>query len=892
MADNFGLKIGVEGEREFKNALKDINQSFKVLGSEMNLVAAQFDKQDKSIQAITARNAVLNKEIDQQKEKISTLQSALKNATDSFGENDKRTKEWATQLNNAQAELIGMERELDKNNKALEENADGFDDAEKEADQFGDEVQEAGEKSDKAGGKLEKLGAIAKGIGVALGAAISALGAAVGVAAKKINETTQVYANFEDSMLQVAATMGMTAEEIQSGSESYKLLEKAAKDAGANTRYSASEAADALNYLALAGYDAEKAAATLPNVLNLAAAGGMSLATASDLVTDAMSALKMETSEIDVFMDQMAKTAQKSNTNVQQLGEGMLVCAGTVNSTGQKLGTMNTSLGILADNGIKGSEGGTKLRNMLLSLASPTDKAKEQLNKLGISVYDNNGNMRQLNDIMSDLNGELGTLSQEERTNALNDIFNKTDLNAVNALLGATTGRFDELSAAIVDSKDAAKNMAETMESGLAGAERSWKSALEGMQIEIGGLFAGMKQGILKDATEIVRTFTQNLQEAEGDWTKIGAAVGTLLQDIIHKAAEMLPQIVEIGMQVVSMLGQAIIDNLPVIVEVASDVVITLLEGIIAALPAVTEGALQLLLALVDGIIANLPALTQAAVRMIATLVGGIGDALPELIPAIVEAVVLIATTLVENMDLILEAAGKIIVGLATGLINALPKLVEMLPKIISAIIDFVTENLPLIVEMGVRLVVELAVGLVKAIPQLVASLPKIVAAIVEGIGKAILSIGEIGKNIVKGLWDGIASMISWITGKIKDFVGGIVSGVKGLLGIKSPSTVFKGIGGDMARGVGVGFVDMMDKVAGDIEDAMPTDFDYEPNIGVPSGGNGRGGFDGLGAPGSGPLVVVQQMIVRTEDDIRRVSQELYNLMQAGSRAQGQVAPA
>jgi len=103
MADNFGLKIGIEGEKEFKNALRDINQSFKVLGSEMKLATSQFDKQDKSIEAVTARNQVLSKEIDAQKDKISTLEKALQNASDSFGENDKRTQAWVIQLNNAKA---------------------------------------------------------------------------------------------------------------------------------------------------------------------------------------------------------------------------------------------------------------------------------------------------------------------------------------------------------------------------------------------------------------------------------------------------------------------------------------------------------------------------------------------------------------------------------------------------------------------------------------------------------------------------------------------------------------------------------------------------------------------------------------------------------------------
>lgn len=120
MADNFGLKIGIEGEKEFKKALSEINQSFKVLGSEMKLVSSQFDKNDKSVQALSARNTVLNKEIDAQRQKIETLRAALQNASESFGENDRRTQNWQIQLNNAEAALNGMERELSANERAIE----------------------------------------------------------------------------------------------------------------------------------------------------------------------------------------------------------------------------------------------------------------------------------------------------------------------------------------------------------------------------------------------------------------------------------------------------------------------------------------------------------------------------------------------------------------------------------------------------------------------------------------------------------------------------------------------------------------------------------------------------------------------------------------------------
>ena len=202
MADNFGLKIGVEGEKEFKSALRDINQSFKVLGSEMKLVTSEFDKQDKSIAATAARNEVLNKAIDAQKDKISTLEAALRNASDSFGENDRRTQNWQIALNNANAELNNMEREL-------EESAE-------EADDLGEELEDAGDSAEKSGGKFEKLGGILKGIGVAMGAVAVAAGAA---AVKLGKEVISAYADYEQLVGGVDTLFGEASQSVQGYAE-------------------------------------------------------------------------------------------------------------------------------------------------------------------------------------------------------------------------------------------------------------------------------------------------------------------------------------------------------------------------------------------------------------------------------------------------------------------------------------------------------------------------------------------------------------------------------------------------------------------------------------------------------------------------------------------------
>lgn len=242
MADNFGLKIGVEGEKEFKKALAEINQSFKVLGSEMKLVSSQFDKNDNSVQALSARNTVLNKEIDAQKQKIETLRQALANASESFGETDRRTQSWQIQLNNAEASLNSMERELGSNNSALEqaktdiegtekslEKVDGrlYDTAES-ADDMGVEIKDAGDKADKSKERFSKLGSVLKGVGVAMGAVVTA---AAATAVKLGKEVVNAYADYEQLVGGVDTLFKGSSQKLQSyASNAYKTAGLSAND--------------------------------------------------------------------------------------------------------------------------------------------------------------------------------------------------------------------------------------------------------------------------------------------------------------------------------------------------------------------------------------------------------------------------------------------------------------------------------------------------------------------------------------------------------------------------------------------------------------------------------------------------------------------------------------
>lgn len=590
-----GGKIVLEGEAEYRAALKNIKSEQTELRSEMKLCNTEFKSSQNSLEALRKKYEILTKQVDSQTQKIDVYKEALtaskkaeedaakkvadlqaaiqtaekemtvleqssdgasealqeqvkaveelKNklalAEQDYDKISQKTESYQTSINYANAELHGMQSELADTEKYLREAEQSTDGCATSIDKYGKETEEAAEKTSAFGDVLK-----ANLLSDAIITGVKALASGIKEIATASVETGE---SFEAAMSQVAATMGMTADEINSGSEAYTILSNAAKESGKSTMFSASEAAEALNYLALAGYDAQKSAATLPKVLDLAAAGGLDLAYASDLVTDSMAALGMETEQLDSYIDEMAVTSQKSNTSVSQLGEATLVCAGTVSLTSQSLETMNAELGVLANNGIKGAEGGTHLRNILLALSAPTDKASLAIQELGVSVVDSQGNMRDLNDIMIDLNAAMEGMSSAEKTQMINRIFNKTDIAAVNALLKGTGNEFNNLYREIQNSSGAASAMAETLNNNLKGKITILNSALEGLGISAYEIFDDEMKNSVQSATDAVGRL-QNAMD-NGDlgvsMRKFSQSLGELVEGAIDFGEDALPKVID-----------------------------------------------------------------------------------------------------------------------------------------------------------------------------------------------------------------------------------------------------------------------------------------------------------------------------------------------------------
>lgn len=695
MADNFGLKLGIDGEKEFKNALKDINSQFKVLGSEMNLVTSEFSKNDKSQEAVTARSRVLRKEIDSQQEKIKTLESALQNASTSFGENDKRTQSWATQLNNAKADLNKLNNELD--------------DTEKEANNFGDEIKEAGNKSDDASNKFSKLGSVCKVAGAALGAAFAAVGAAAVSAGKALVEMSIEGSNYADDILTTASQTGIATDKLQEYSYAAEL--------------------------------------------------------------------------VDVSVETLTKSMAKNIKSMKSAQDGSATYV-------------------------------------------------DAYSKLGVSVTDANGNLRDSDTVYWEIIDSLGNMKNETERDALAMTLLGKSAQDLNPLIEQGSQRMNELGqeaqkAGYVMSEDTLKAYGEFNDK-----IQYLKVGATGAKNALGTILMPVLNDLAGEGVDLLGEFTNGILDANGDIGKMSDVIGEILPKALDSIMPYIPEIIEIAATIVTSVAGAIVDNLPAIVDSATLIVMSLIEGIVAALPQITQGALQLVLALVSGILENLPAIIEAALTMVVTLATGIADALPELIPTIVETVLLIVSTLIDNLDLLLDAGFQLLSGLAEGLLNALPTLIAGLPQVIDSIVNFITNNIPQIINMGIQLTLQLAVGIIRAIPSLVAHLPQIIYSIINGLAQGLGSMSNMGYNLLAGLWNGIANAKNWLVQKIRNLGSVITDALKTVLGIHSPSTVFKEeIGTNLALGLGEGFEDTMKSVTKQMQKDVPTSFDIDTNL-------------------------------------------------------------
>lgn len=517
----FGGAVKLTGESEYRAALKQITQNLKEVSSEMKVVTSLYGKNDTSTAALTAKQDVLNKKLTEQKNKLSTLKAEYKamqtqydanakkhdNLVKTYNEesaklkqlemtvgttsdeykqqekvvaelekelmkssaaqtaNEKSMSQMRIEMNNAEADINKTTRELDSLEDALNESSEAGDD-------LGDAMEDAGQSAESASGGFTVM----KGILADL--ASNAIQMCVSAMKDFVTQSIETGKNFDSAMSEVSAISGATGKDLQ-------MLRDTAKEFGSTTMFSASEAADALKYMSLAGWDANTSASALGGVLDLAAASGMELGAASDMVTDYLSAFGMEAEKSGYFADLLAYAQANANTTAEGLGEAYKNCAANLNAAGQDIETTTALLSMMANQGLKGSESGTALAAMMRDLTAKMEDGKVQIGDTAVAVMDANGNYRDLTDILKDVEKATNGMGDAERAAALSTTFTSDSIKGLNLIMNAGVDEAAKFEEELRNCDGTAAEMAKTMQDNLGGDLTSLSSQFEGVQIAL-----------------------------------------------------------------------------------------------------------------------------------------------------------------------------------------------------------------------------------------------------------------------------------------------------------------------------------------------------------------------------------------------------------------------
>ena len=634
---------------------------------------------------------------------------------------------------------------------------------------------------------------ISGGFSTAMKVGAAAVGAASAAVIAFTKSSMDTGTAFDASMSKVAAISGATAEDLD------KLREKAI-EMGGSTKFSATEASEAMSYMAMAGWKTEDMMNGLSGIMNLAAASGEDLATTSDIVTDALTAFGLQASDSARFADVLAAAASNSNTNVGMMGETFKYFAPLAGTFKFSMEDTAVAVGLMANSGIKASQAGTALRAAFSRMAKPTKQVQEALARLGLEVdgvnlllTDEEGQMRSLGDIMDILRGSLGGLTEAEKARVATQLFGQEAMSGMLAIVNASEADYEKLRGAIDGASEAsngfngaAEEMAATMETNLKGAITSFSSAMETMQIRISEAINPIATDFVNLGTEAVRGFTAAFKEGGLD-----AAMDSLQEPIskfVGLVSEYLPTIIEAGASIINSLIQGITDNIDTIVDGSVTVLMAFVNGLITALPQLLEGGVQIIAGLTQAIMDNsfsiletagqivqflwqgmvegLPMAAEAAVGFMTSLAGYLSEALPQLLPVALNAVMEFSGSLRENAGNLIDGALALIMALADGLIESLPAMIETIPTIVTNIAGIINDNAPKLLACGIELIGKLIAGIVKSVPTLIAEFPKIIQAIFAVI--TAVNWVSLGQHIITFIGNGIQSLAANLPNALK----------------------------------------------------------------------------------------------------------------------------
>ena len=772
--------IDLTGEKEYRAACTNINSSLREIGSEMKLTTAEFADNADSVEAMTAKQKILQKQFDEQAKKAEAAEKALKKMRDNGIEpTNPAYQKMQTNLNNTKADMVKIQKEIDDTSKKLKSSKVDW--------------ESVGETVGKAG---KAIGAAC----AAMGAAIAAAGAAFFGLAEETREARENMGKLETSF----TTAGHSAEDAKN---TYTELYGVLGDDGQATEAAAHLAKLTTN---------EKELSDWTNICT-----GVYATFGDSLPIEGLTEAANETAKTGSITGNLADALNWAGVSEDDFQASLDACTSEQERQALITSTLNGLYSEAADkyreaNGdiIDAQKATANLNSAMAALGAIAEPIITKLKQLAAEL------LQEITPFVELIGkGLTGALSGAE--SAAEDF--------ADGLLGMVTFAIEKLTGmlptflefavkmianivqVLIDNIplliDAALQLVTGLAEGIINAIPVLDAALPQLTTSLIDGLLGMVTFAIEKLTEMLPTFLEFAVK--------------MIANIATGIAQSLPTLVPSLVQLVTDIVQVLIDNIPLLIDAALQLVTGLAEGIINAIPVLVAALPQLITSLIDGLLSAIPQIIQAGIDLLTALITD----LPEIITTIVEAVPQIIegiiTALTENIPLIIQAGIDLLVALIQALPQIITTIVQAIPQIISGIVNALIGNIDQIIMAGVQLFV----ALIQNLPTIIVEIVKAVPQIVSGIVQAFASLGgemiNAGANLLHGLWEGISAAASWLWEKVSGWASSLVSGIKDFFGIHSPSTVFAEIGGNMADGVGVGFTDNMGGVEGDMTAAM-----------------------------------------------------------------------
>ncbi len=875
MARTIKTTLELGGESAYKKGLQSIDRALKAMSSELKEATAKFSENSASLKNVSGVSNAYKNQVEQQKIKVDSLKGAVESSTKSY--------------NDALAKYEQMAKEHGENSVEALKAADSLAKAEKSMDDFKNKLSSAEKYLDSSKKAMEEFTKQNKNV-LALAQTTDKLKSKIAEFADKSDNVKKISAAFKD--VQDAAKkisdkltpVKNVLEKVKTGTNSVKgAFELAAKKAAAikeklqpaiNVCKNVAKAAAKITFKT-----AETGAKAVTTSVKAAAKALTAYTTAATGLATATFASIESTRE---YRNDLAKLEQGAKTSGNSFSEMKKELVNLTALTGES----DSSIEALS-NLMSAGFSDTQIKSAVESLSGAVIKFPDTLKieSLADSLQETiatgagTGQFAELIErsgaSLDDFNNGLANCSGEaERQQYALQWLAESGLAQVNA-------EYEKSHKALLDYEKAEQAVNEA-NSKIAQSAMPIAASFKKGYAGVLAAFADVLTGVDKTGAEFnakISVFLSNIAGMAVQYLPVLlTAVNTIIQSVVTNLPMLLETILPPLISGFNLLITGLIDALPEFLPVLLDSFVMLFSSLIDSVNLVIEQLIPMLPEIITQIstalIENLPVLLDGALQLFLGLIQSLNQVIEQLMPMLPELITNLCDTLINNIPAIISAGFDLLIGLIQGITECIPTLVQKIPEIVDSIVGAFSNNIGELITAGINLIIALASGLPQAIPQVVMAIPQIITAIINALMEQDWL--QVGIDIVRGLADGLIDGVNIIWDKIKEMASSLLSSIKSALGIHSPSKLFRDkVGIFLAQGVGVGFVDEMDKVTKDMQNALPTSFDTMVNADISSFSNTKNHSSSSEKSNSGITVIIDKVEIHNDDDIEETAYKL-----------------